>query len=57
VEGLEDAGWRAEAGSWRLTCVCLGRKWPEVGAVVEVREDAGGRAEVGNWRLTCVNMF
>ncbi len=50
VEGLEDAGGKAEVGSWRLTCVWLGRRLPEVGAVVEGLEDAWGRAEVGNWR-------
>jgi hypothetical protein len=37
--------------------ICLGRRWPEVGAVVEVREDAGGKAEVGSLRLTCVYVF
>ncbi len=37
--------------------IYLGRRWPEVGAVVEVLEDPGGRAEVRSWRLTCVHMF
>jgi hypothetical protein len=37
--------------------IYLGRRWPEVGAVVEVLEDPGGRAEVRSWRLTYVHVY
>ncbi len=51
-EGTGGCRWKGGGQELKadLCSYVLGRRLPEVGAVVEGLEDAGGRAEVGNWR-------